>query len=54
MQQLDIFADSRDVMLRNAVLEELQRRDGDGARTALDQLATEFGVVVLSVQNLAL
>jgi hypothetical protein len=42
MQQLDIFADSRDVMLRNAVLEELQRRDGDGARTALDQLTTEF------------
>ena len=42
MQQLDIFADSRNVMLRNAVLEELQRRDGDGARTALDQLATEF------------
>ena len=42
MQQLDIFADSREVELRNAVLEELQRRDGDGARTALDQLATEF------------
>ncbi len=42
MQQLDIFADSRDVMLRNAVLDELQRRDGDGARAALAQLAAEF------------
>jgi hypothetical protein len=42
MQQLDIFADSRDVMLRNAVLEELQRRDGDGARTALEQLAAGY------------
>ncbi|WP_225032071.1 hypothetical protein [Paraburkholderia sp. XV] len=42
MQQLDICADSRDVMLRNAVLDQLQRRDGDGARTALDQLAAEF------------
>ncbi|MGF6852836.1 hypothetical protein [Paraburkholderia sp. CI3] len=27
MQQLDIFADSRDVMLRNDVLAPLQRRD---------------------------
>jgi hypothetical protein len=26
MQQFDIFADSRDVMLRNDVLEQLQRR----------------------------
>jgi len=42
MQQLDIFADSRDVMLRNAVLDELQRRDMDGARTALDQLAAGY------------
>ena len=42
MQQLDIFADSRDVVLRNAALEELQRRDRDGARTALAKLATEF------------
>ena len=42
MQQLDFFADSRDVMLRNAVLDELQRRDMDGARTALDQLAAGY------------
>jgi hypothetical protein len=27
MQQLDIFADSHDVMLRNDVLEQLQCRD---------------------------
>lgn len=38
MQQLDIFADSRDVTLRNDVLEQLQRRDATAARTALDRL----------------
>jgi len=42
MQQLDIFADSRDVVLRNAVLDQLQRRDGDGARAALAQLAADY------------
>ncbi|MGF6998346.1 hypothetical protein [Paraburkholderia sp. GAS32] len=42
MQQLDIFADSRDVMLRNDVLEPLQRRDAAAARTALEQLASEY------------
>jgi hypothetical protein len=42
MQQLDIFADSRDVMLRNDVLESLQRRDPILARTALAQLASEY------------
>ena len=31
MQQLDIFADSRDVVLRNDVVEQLQRRHA-GAR----------------------
>ncbi|WP_250482201.1 hypothetical protein [Caballeronia sp. GACF5] len=42
MQQLDIFADSRDVMLRNDVLEQLQRRTAEAARTALRLLADEF------------
>ena len=42
MQQLDIFADSRDVMLRNDVLEPLQRRDAVPARTALERLAREY------------
>ena len=42
MQQLDIFADSRDVMLRNDVLEQLQRRNATAARTALDRLAGEY------------
>ncbi|MFL9937060.1 hypothetical protein P0D88_50960 [Paraburkholderia sp. RL18-103-BIB-C] len=39
VKQLDIFADSRDVMLRNDVLEQLQRRDAVSARTALALLA---------------
>ncbi|NPT62378.1 DEAD/DEAH box helicase [Paraburkholderia elongata] len=42
MQQLDIFADSRDVMLRNDVLEPLQRRDATAARAALELLAGEY------------
>lgn len=42
MQQLDIFADSRDVMLRNDVLGPLQRRDEAAARAALEQLAGEY------------
>ncbi|MGF6873417.1 hypothetical protein [Paraburkholderia sp. MM5384-R2] len=42
IQQLDIFADSRDVMLRNDVLEPLQRRDAVAARTALELLAGEY------------
>jgi hypothetical protein len=42
MQQLDIFADSRDVMLRNDVLEQLQRRDSLAARSALERLASEY------------
>ena len=42
MQQLDIFADSRDVMLRNDLLEAVQQRDGVVARTALALLAGEF------------
>ena len=42
MQQLDIFADSRDVMLRNDVLEPLQRRDAVPARSALERLAGEY------------
>ena len=42
MQQLDIFADSRDVVLRNDVIEQLQRRDAVAARTALELLASEY------------
>ncbi|MFP3643383.1 hypothetical protein [Paraburkholderia sp. SIMBA_054] len=42
MQQLDIFADSRDVMLRNDVLEQLQRRNATAARTALERLAGDY------------
>ena len=41
-QQLDIFADSRDVMLRNDVLAPLERRDAVAARTALERLASEY------------
>ena len=42
MQQLDIFADSRDVMLRNDVLDQLQRRDAVAARTARELLASAY------------
>ncbi|SIT51593.1 conserved hypothetical protein [Paraburkholderia piptadeniae] len=42
MQQLDIFADSRDVMLRNDVLEPLQQREAAAARTALERLAGDY------------
>ena len=42
MQQLDIFADSRDVMLRNDVLEALNRRHPGDARQAWQRLAGEF------------
>lgn len=42
MQQLDIFADSRDVALRNDVVEYLQRRNAAAARTALKQLQDEY------------
>ncbi|MHB9841673.1 hypothetical protein Q8F57_043515 [Paraburkholderia terrae] len=41
-QQLDIFADSRDVVLRNGVLDQLQRRDGAAARAALEELAAGY------------
>ena len=41
-QQLDIFAHSRDVMLRNDVLHALERRDAPGARAAWLVLADEF------------
>ena len=41
-QQLDIFAHSRDVMLRNDVLHALDRRDASGARAAWLALASEF------------
>lgn len=40
--QLDIFSDSRDVMLRNDVLSALQRYDAAGARRALQALANEY------------
>jgi hypothetical protein len=36
--QLDIFADSRDVMLRNDVLDALHRRDAVSARQAWQRL----------------
>lgn len=42
MQQLDIFADSRDVMLRNDVAECLQQHDTASARSALKALAGEY------------
>ncbi|MFM0327001.1 hypothetical protein [Caballeronia glebae] len=42
MQQLDIFADSRDVALRNDVVEQLQLRDAAAARAALTVLAGEY------------
>ena len=41
-QQLDIFAHSRDVMLRNDVLHALDRRDAPGTRAAWLALAGEF------------
>ena len=40
--QLDIFADSREVMLRNGVLDALQRREAAAARVAWDALHREF------------
>lgn len=40
--QLDIFADSRDVMLRNDVLEALQRRHASEARQAWQRFADEY------------
>lgn len=42
MDQLDIFADSRDVMLRNDVLERLQQRDAPPARAALERLTGDY------------
>ena len=41
-QQLDIFAHSRDVMLRNDVLQALEQRDAASARAAWRTLAGEF------------
>lgn len=40
--QLDIFAHSRDVMLRNAVADALQRRDAVAARGGLHLLLSEY------------
>jgi hypothetical protein len=40
--QLDIFADSRDVMLRNDVVDALHRRDAISARQAWQRLVGEF------------
>ncbi|SAK98477.1 hypothetical protein AWB82_07214 [Caballeronia glebae] len=42
MQQLDIFADSRDVAMRNDVVEQLQLRDAAAARAALTVLAADY------------
>jgi hypothetical protein len=39
--QLDIFADSHEVMLRNDLLQALQRRDASAARQAASELARE-------------
>src|ERR1700730_14369088 len=40
--QLDLFADSRDVMLRNDVLDSLQRRHACDARQAWERLTGEY------------
>lgn len=40
--QLDIFNDSRDVMLRNDVLSALQQHDAAGAQRALQALADDY------------
>ncbi len=40
--QLDLFADSRDVMLRNDVADALLRRDAPEARSAWQRLVAEF------------
>ena len=40
--QLDIFADSRDVMLRNDVLSALQRYDARETQQALRRLSEEY------------
>jgi hypothetical protein len=42
MQQLDIFEDSRDVMLRNDLLHALSRRDAKAARSAWRLFADEY------------
>ena len=41
--QLDIFEHSRDVVLRNAAIDALRRRDADTAAQAVVALAAEFG-----------
>ena len=41
-QQLDLFADSRDVMLRNDVVQALERHDAGAARTAWLGLTQAF------------
>lgn len=40
--QLDIFENSRDVMLRNDVIHALEQRDAAAARGACDRLAQEY------------
>ncbi len=41
--QLDIFEHSRDVVLRNAVIDALRRRDSDACARAVAALAAEYG-----------
>ena len=41
-RQLDIFADSRDVMLRNDLAAAVERRDAAAGRRALDELAEGY------------
>lgn len=40
--QLDLFEDGRDVMLRNDVLTALEQRNADAGREALQRLAAEY------------
>jgi hypothetical protein len=40
--QLDIFEDSRDVMLRNDAVHALERRDSSASRAACERLAQEY------------
>jgi hypothetical protein len=58
--QLDLFADSRDVMLRNDVLDALQRHHASDARQTWERLTREypaddtvpvFAVLITSLEN---
>jgi hypothetical protein len=60
--QLDLFADSRDVMLRNDVLDALQRRHACDARQAWERLMGEYpaddtapilAVLITAIENVS-